>query len=214
MEPLADAEQHVAGQVVAQQHHALREARGARGIVDFHEVAVGPSLIDYVVGTEALGIAFVEVAAQDAYAALHVDVGTLIEALAAAFERDDGLDVEQILGLYVLPDILSDEEQLGLRVVDDVGDVHRIEIRQDGHYHRTVSDYRHVCYHPVGAVAAADGHLGAGFHLQLAEELMRHGNAFGQFTVGDCFAGGIIGKGRQIPVFSEALFKQLHQAFL
>ena len=138
-----DAIDDVACQVVASEHHALAEAGGAAGVVDFHELVVVAIYIVDAGGSETLGIGLRH---QVVDFLKHVagSLALLLGKQGAVVERDGGADVSHVVEVKRLPNAVAGIEQLGLAVVDDVLCVAGVELLQDGDNHGAVGDGANV----------------------------------------------------------------------
>ena len=208
VQPRVDAIDDVAAQVVAGEHDALAEARGAAGVVQLHELVAGHVGIVDVVAIEA------------ALVFLFEEVGQVIDDLAhrlarllgqqlAAVERDGRANALELFEVERLPDGLAREQQYGLAVVDDVLGVGGVELLQDGHDDCTVGDGGDVDGHPHGRVLADEGHLVAGFDAAVLKEQVHTGDVAGKVAIGHCGLLVVVAQCGQLPVVDEAFLENL-----
>lgn len=69
-------------------------------------------------------------------------------------EREDRLNLANLVLLDVVPVVVAQEEQAALRVVDDVDDVGRGEVLEDGNDDRAVGDGSDIGDAPPRVVAS------------------------------------------------------------
>ena len=156
--------QHVAGEVVVRpegavgDHHALREARGAAGVVDDSQfVGILLDVIVHMFLAEVLG-EFLAV--------------ELVEVLAGVGELVSATHHQRVVG--IVNDtfegghrhrvdngghVVAHEQQAGLGVVHDVMDLLGIELVQDGNGDGAVGECRQEGNGPLRGVAATEGYL-------------------------------------------------------
>ena len=200
-----DAEAYIAGQVLARQHHALRESGGARGVVDLDQFGIVDVGVMDILGRVAMRIAAAEPAVQQLHGARQLDAVALVEAFPV-LDAQRSLQVQQLVGLHLFPDRVGDKQELGVRMVDDVRHVVRIEIRQNRYNHSSVGHRRHVDKHPVDRVLAADGDPRPVLQADGLVEQVYLGDAGGDLRVVQGLSSSIVSERREIPVLDKALF--------
>ena len=204
--------QHAAGEVVVRpegavgQHHAFREPRGARGVVDECQL-VGRLLLIVAdvllaeVFRELLAIEFVQVLA---------GIGQLVRT--AHHQRVVGVvdDTFQSRHLLRVDDggyVVADEEQLRLRVVDDVMYLFGIELMEYGHSYSPVGQRGYEGHCPLAGVASAEGYLVALCHTRVLKQYMQLLNLASYVVELQCLTLEVCQR-VEVPVVDNRLFKQ------
>ena len=203
---------HLAGKVeVAPQcaiwnHHTLREARGAAGVVDECQL-VGTLLV--VVVHMLLTEVFRILAAKHLIEVL-AGIGEFIGARhqeRIVRDVDDALQPRHLRGIDGSGHDITHKEQLGVAVVHDVMHLVGHELMQDGHSHGTIGEHSQIGGGPVGTVASAKGNLVALHHPTVLKHDMQFLNLTchimvlqrSSFKIGECIA---------IPVVDDALLDE------
>ena len=200
---------HVAPKAAVGQHDAFRVARGAGRVVDDGQF-VGRSLLAVadVFGAEVLGVA-------GAVAGVAVLEG-FHQGVVAAHHRGEVFQYhnafQQGHGGFVqgFPSAGADKEQFGFGVIDDVVDVVRLKLVQDGDDDRAISHRGQERHGPMGAVAPADGNLVARTDTGAFQHDVEFGNLPRHVLVlqGDAF---VVGQGIAIPVMDDALLDVIYE---
>ena len=203
----------VAREVVHREHHALRVARRARRVVEQHHPVVRNVGVFDVADAESARVFRTVV--------LHDVALELGERLAVAFvdhvevrEREDRLDLFDLVLLDHVPEVVAQEQQPAFGVVDDVDDVGRGEVLQDGDDHRAVGDRSDIGDAPAGVVAADQRDFVALSDAGLLVEQVQFGDLLGHFVVREGFALEIVGQGRHFAVLPETPLVDFDEVFL
>ena len=195
---------HIAPQAAVGQHDAFGVARGTRGVIDDRQF-VGRSLAPVmdVLGAEILGVA-------GAVTGIAVLEGFHQRIIAAdhrgeVFQQDDTFEVGHDCLVQGFPGTCTYEEQFGFGVIDDMMDVVRLELMEDGDDDCAVC---HGCQEgnpPVSAVASAYGDLVARADAGTLQDEVELGYLPCHVLVlqGDTL---VISQGVEVPILYDALF--------
>ena len=126
-------------------------------------------------------------------------------------ERNYTFHVQQVAEFDVFPDVVADEEQFGLAVVDDMGDVDRVEVRQNRDYSSTVSDGRHESSDPDCTIFATKSHLVALLDAKRLKQHVGQSNLFGEVAVGQGLLCWILCQTREIPILTKTVFVKFYK---
>ena len=209
----SSGEEHVARQVIDREHDAFRIAGRSRGVVEQDHPVVGNLVEADMLRSEPFRIGFAEVI----FAVLleirqFLRIPALVDRVQVR-EREDGFDFPDLVGFDRVPERVAQEKQSAFRMVDDVDHVVGMEILQNGHDDRAVSDRGDVGDAPAGIVAADQRNSVALPDARLVEEQMQLGDLGAHFQVGEVLLLEIVGQCRQCIVLPEAGFVNINQVF-
>ena len=208
-----DAIHDVARQVVACDHHALAEARGARGVVDDHELLVVDFGVLDVSRGEPVGIGSLEEVVDLGQGLAH-GFSLLLGKQAHVVERDGSPHLVQHVEVDAVEHRLARHEQHRVAVIDDVLGIVGVEFLQDGHNHGAIGNGGHEGGHPRRGVLAYQGNVVASLDAYFVVKQVNLGNELGKLTIGEGRLGVVVGHCREVPVFFEAARKNLDRIFL
>ena len=206
-------EEDVAREVVDRQHDPLRVARGARRVVEQDDLVVGYVGVPDVVDAESARI-LRAVVLDDVALVLAQRLAVALVDDVEVGEREDRLNLANLVLLDVVPVVVAQEEQAALRVVDDVDDVGRGEVLEDGDDDRAVGDGSDIGDAPPRVVASYQGDFVAALDACLLEEQVELGNLLGHLVVGKLLFLEVVGQSGHLTVLAEALFVNLNQVLL
>ena len=197
---------HDGGEVAVGEHHALRVAGGAGGVVDRGEVVPVVGREDDVVGAVAIGPLGGEQAVHLGEGGFDFRGGGPQEL--PAVDVHDELERAHLGDVHLGELVFVGEEGDALGVVDEEGGVLCGEVREERDDDGLVGIDGEVAHAPAGAVAGPEGDLVPLLQAELLEHEVEFLNLGGHLAIGKGFAADAV-EGCFVPILSRRILQAL-----